>query len=126
LLIFLDNIKLDTDTLSRAHPNELPDCRRRLYLHNTQQTQKNNIHALIGVQTRDPRNETAANIQRRSHSRQFRRSYIAFCHHIECRYLLDTNIYIRIKFSSLVLNHSPMINATKLSSTFFNTVTAVN
>jgi len=37
------------------------------YLHNTQQTQETNIHALSGIQTRDPSNQTTAYIRHRPH-----------------------------------------------------------
>ena len=47
-------------------------CPRGHYLHNTQQTQENNIHALRGIRTRDLSNVAAADLRLRPHGHRDR------------------------------------------------------
>ena len=51
-------------TPGRTPPNEWSARRKDRYLHNTQ-TQDTNIHALIGIRTRDPSNRPVANLRLR-------------------------------------------------------------
>jgi hypothetical protein len=55
--------------------NELSDCRRSCYLHNIQQTQETNIHALRGIRSRNPSNRAAADLCIRSHDNRDRYIY---------------------------------------------------
>jgi len=47
-------------TLGRSDPNEWSAGRCGCSLHNTQQTQETNIHALSGIRTCDPSDQAAA------------------------------------------------------------------
>jgi hypothetical protein len=40
--------------IGRSPPNDLPACCKGRYLHNPQQTQQTNIHALSGIRSRNP------------------------------------------------------------------------
>jgi len=55
-----------TDTPGRNPMNQLSARRRGRYLHNTQQTQETNIHALSGIRNSDPSNRAAAKLRIRS------------------------------------------------------------
>ena len=52
-------------TPARAPPNDWSALRRGRYLHNTQQTQRTNIHVLCGIRTRDPRNQVISGLRLR-------------------------------------------------------------
>ena len=52
LLMFLDHVQLDTHTPGRSPLNKWSARRRVRYLHNTQQMQETNIHALHGIRTK--------------------------------------------------------------------------
>jgi hypothetical protein len=108
-LRFLDHTQLDTDTLSRTPTKRVTSSLHRPYIHNTLHTRntKENVRALIGVQSRDPRNETAADVHLRPHGPQFQRSHIAFCHYSECRYLLRTDTYAK---TEIVLSQLKLFN----------------
>jgi hypothetical protein len=62
---------INTHTSAHTHTRginplkESRDHRRVRYLYNTQQTQETNIHAFIGVRTRDTRNQEAADLRLR-------------------------------------------------------------
>jgi len=66
LLIFQDhthaNTHTDKNTLVRAPSNEWQVRRSGRNQHNTQQTKSRKFYALIGAQTRDPTNETDADL----------------------------------------------------------------
>jgi hypothetical protein len=78
LLTFLDDTKLDTHARKHAYThththgrtplNERSDRRRGRYVHNTQQTQGTNSHAVRGIRTRDPNHREAADLCLRPHS----------------------------------------------------------
>jgi hypothetical protein len=57
-----------THTPGRTSLNEWSARRRGHYLHNNQQTQGTNIHALSGVRTRHSCNKVAADLHLRPHS----------------------------------------------------------
>jgi len=50
-------------TQSDAHPEGLLIVETATYLHNTQQTQETNIHAVSRIRTRNPNNREAAKPQ---------------------------------------------------------------
>ena len=52
--------------------NELSARRRAHYIHNTQQTQGTNIHALSGIRTRNPSKRAAVDLRLRPHSHRDR------------------------------------------------------
>jgi hypothetical protein len=54
----------------RIHLNEWSACDRRCYVHNTRQTQQTYIHTLGGIRTRDPNNQTAADLRLRLRDRR--------------------------------------------------------
>ena len=64
--------------------------------HNTQQTQQPNAHALIGVRTRDRRNETAAHLHLRPHGQRVRRCHMVFCHSVCADTLTWSSDYVEI------------------------------
>jgi hypothetical protein len=59
-LRFIDHTQLDRNTLGTAPLKQWSFCRRRRYLHDTQQTKETNIQALSEILTRDPSNQVAA------------------------------------------------------------------
>jgi len=68
--LILENSRSHTIRLTHTHTQthvrtpltEWLARRRGRYLHNTQQTQQMNIHALSGIGTHDPKNHTAADL----------------------------------------------------------------
>ena len=61
-----------THASGRTRLKEWPARLRNRYLQNTQQTQETNIHALSGIRTRDPSNQTASDLGLRPHSHRDR------------------------------------------------------
>jgi hypothetical protein len=66
VLSSLYHTQLDIQTWKDAL-NEWTSCHRGHYLHNTQQTQETNIHALIRISTCDSSNQTAIELCFRLH-----------------------------------------------------------
>jgi hypothetical protein len=64
----VDHTQLDTHTTHDRTPlNKWSARRRDHYLHNTQQTQETNIHALCMIRTRNPSNQAASYLRLRLH-----------------------------------------------------------
>jgi len=84
--MFLDDTKLETHTHTPGTTpvNEWAVRRRGSYLHKTQQTQDTNIHALTGIRTRDPSNETPSDPPLSSHGQGDREVF-------NCNYLTEEN-----------------------------------
>jgi hypothetical protein len=61
-----------THTPGRTPLNERSPRLRCHYLHNTQQTQDTNIHALSGVRSLDPKNEAASDLRLRPRGNRHR------------------------------------------------------
>jgi hypothetical protein len=72
LVVEASTLQTIRHTLGRTPLNECSARRRGRYLHNTQQTQETNIHALSGIRTRDPSNRAAADIRLRKHGHRNR------------------------------------------------------
>jgi len=51
--------------------NELSARHKGRYLHNTQQTQETNIHALNGIRSFNPNNQAAADLNLRPHNDRY-------------------------------------------------------
>jgi hypothetical protein len=84
-----------TTTNNTAIPPLSDGCvegRRGCHLHNTQQTQeRNNIHAVGGIRTGDPRNRAAVDLRLRPHGyRDRRRPYYSAQQRNQC-----TRLYVR-------------------------------
>jgi len=60
----------------RTPLNERAVRRRGRYLHNTQQTQETNIHALSGTRTRDLSNQADSDLQLQQHGHRDRLRYL--------------------------------------------------
>jgi hypothetical protein len=73
--MFLEHTQLDRHTAGSTPLNEGSARRRARYLHNTQQKQQTNIHALSWIRTRDPSNRAAADPRLRPHSRRDRLNF---------------------------------------------------
>jgi len=59
--------KLDTRTHIMTHVNECSGRRQGHYLHNTQETQEKNTHALSGIRNNDPSNREATDLRLQGH-----------------------------------------------------------
>ena len=78
ILRFLDHTQTETNKQTNIHTHTQTNTytpgksgRRRRYLHNTQQTQRRNIHFLSGIRTRDPSNQAAADLLLRRHGNRY-------------------------------------------------------
>ena len=74
----LDHTQVDTQQQQqqqqsgRTHLNEWSARHKDRYLHNTQQTQHTNTHAVSEIRTRDPSNRTTADLRLRTHGHRDR------------------------------------------------------
>ena len=95
MLRFLDHTQ--SHTPSRTPPNQRSARRRGCYLHNTQQTQEINVHALSGIRTRDLRNQANADIHLTLHGHRdgpcCNYVILSFVVLIVCRYCVVIVLY---------------------------------
>jgi hypothetical protein len=84
-----------THTLGRTPLNELSAHCRGRYLHNTQQPQEMNIHALSGIRTCDPSNQAASYIRLRPHDHRDRPECIRRYENVKIRIVTWDTIVLK-------------------------------